>query len=224
MAHLALRYGTVPICRVRKQLVVVEEEKIEVSRMKNVSRALTNLFAATSLCLLVAGCSSLGSADSTTNPAREAGVLASRLCILNDTGKTIPMIRELGPYVNGDHHPDPEGPLAPGATWCTNGYDSYSDSVRLKHALDVTAQILFTADGKDRSNWGASNESIGSPLVIFDTGVQSDPFLTRRLFSTDFQWETDVTMPQYSQPNHDYHIRRLDDSEFFKEWLITVRR
>jgi hypothetical protein len=94
----------------------------------------------------------------------------------------------------------------------------------VKHALDVTAQILFTADGTDRSNWGASNESIGSPLVIFDSGAQSDPFLTRRLFSTDVQWETDVTMPQYSQPNHEYHIRRLDDSEFFKEWLITVRR
>ena len=191
--------------------------------MKKPFRACGTLLAAAFLSVLVAGCSSAGSADSTTSPSREAGVLASRMCILNDTGKTIPMIRELGPYINGDHHPDPEGPLAPGATWCTNGYDSYSNSVRIKHALDVTAQILFTSDGKDRANWGASNESIGSPFVIFDAGVESDPFLTRRIFDTGFVWETNVTMPLYSQPNHDYHIRRLDDSEFFKEWLITVR-
>jgi hypothetical protein len=184
--------------------------------VKKVSREWAALLAAATLSILLAGCSSSGSADSPTTPEREAGILGSRLCILNDTGKTIPMIRERGPFKNADHHADPAGPLAPGATWCTNGYNSFNaDWIQ-----DATADILFTADGSDHVFWGVDN-SWAAPAEI-SWGRELYGFLNH--FSPEgIEWETDLTYPQDALVEHRYHIRRLDDSEFFKEWLVTVR-
>jgi hypothetical protein len=148
--------------------------------------------------------------------SRQARVLGSELCILNDTPKTIHWVGELGPYKTGDHHPDAAGPLAPGAKWCTNGYNAYSSEI------DVAAQIIFTQDGSDRSNWGAFNGWFGGQILRYSVGDQD--LFSHGSFEAIWTWETDVTRPEFSQPNHDYHLRRLDDTEFFKEWLVTVRR
>ena len=182
------------------------------------TRLTGTLVSASTAALLLAGCSASDSAPLTasTSVSREARVLGSELCILNDTPKTIHWVGELGPYKNGDHHPDAAGPLAPGAKWCTNGYNAYT------FELDVAAQIVFTRDGSDKSSWGADNNWFGQQLVRYtyangDVGIGTT-------FEALWSWERDVTLPEFSQPNHDYHIRRLDDTEFFKEWLVTVRR
>ena len=168
------------------------------------------------LTVLLTGCSASGSADSVPTPAREASARGSRLCILNDTVKTIPMIRERGPFINGDHHPDPFGPLAPGATWCTNGYSSFNaDWIQ-----DATADILFTPDGSDHVYWGVDN-SWALPAEI-SWGRERFGFLNH--FAPEGSvWEVDLTYPQDALVEHRYHVRRLDDTEFFKEWLVTVR-
>ena len=153
---------------------------------------------------------------STETASREASLLASRLCILNDTTKTLPMVREFGPFENSDHHPDPEGPLKPGKTWCTNGYNSTSGF----YNADATAEILFTEDGSDQIAFGVINPWMYYPIIYWGSGPQG----FSNDWDTEHAWERDLTYPDKSQPQHSYHIRRLDDSEFFKEWLVTVRR
>jgi len=184
----------------------------------NISRWASTIASASIAALLLAGCSASDSVSSTgsTSVSREARVLGSELCILNDTPKTIHWVGELGPYKNDDHHPDAAGPLAPGAKWCTNGYNSYA------HGLDVAAQIIFTRDGSDKSSWGADNNWFGQQLIRY-TYANGDVG-SGTTFEAIWSWEMDVTLPEFSQPNHDYHLRRLDDTEFFKEWLVTVRR
>ena len=173
---------------------------------------------------LVASCASSGAEPTAhASASREAALRASHLCILNGTDKTIPMIRELEPFNNDDHHPDPAGPLAPGEKWCTNGYSSYGSNAT-KNYFDVTAQILFAPGGSDLSNWGVNNDFLAWPAARYGTGEDSTPFPEENTFETRTSWETDVTLPKNSTHSHDYHIRRLDDTEFFKEWLITVRR
>ena len=185
--------------------------------MMKMSRAGTAIILVSIISVLVTGCSASGSADSVPTPAREASSRGSRLCILNDTAKTIPMIRERGPFINGDHHPDPFGPLAPGATWCTNGYSSFNaDWIQ-----DATADILFTPDGSDHVYWGVDN-SWASPAEI-SWGRERFGFLNH--FAPEGSvWEVDLIYPQDALVEHRYHVRRLDDTEFFKEWLVTVRR
>lgn len=69
------------------------------------------------------------------------------------------------------------------------------------------------------SNW------VLSPPIMF-YGQQK---LSRSFQPGSDPWEKDITMPDplsslsQTEPSHDYHLRRLRDSEFFKEWLITVR-
>lgn len=186
------------------------------------------MFGRVSVCLLVVatvsfplmGCSADGppSSQPSNSISREASPRGSQLCILNGTDKTIPMVREMGPFRSGDHHPDPAGPLAPGAKWCTNGYNgvTWPD-------MDVAAQILFDENGTDRSNWGAYNPWAGDAGIKWGNGDEDS--LTQFIisFTPQISWETDATFPENTQPNHDYHIRRLDDTEFFKEWLVTVR-
>ena len=162
------------------------------------------------------GCATSPSPSDTAS--REASARGSHLCILNETGKTLPMVREFGPFATGDHHPDPAGPLAPGATWCTHGYNSYTKQGR----LDVTAEILFTDDGSEKSHWAASNIWSEGASLVYDA-ESGDAAFNYRFTPAFSTWEADSTIPK-RQPNHEYHIRRLDDSEFFKEWLVTVRR
>ncbi len=169
---------------------------------------------------LLTGCATPASdsAVSTETTAREAGIRGSRLCILNETTKTFPLVRERGPFDNGDHQADPEGPLAPGETWCTSGYDSYSADDR----QDATAEIQFTADGSEQVYWGVLNPWLLDPMISW--GWQKGGGFVHEYDTEDGNpWETDVVFPKNSEPRHDYHIRRLDDTEFFKEWLVTVR-
>ena len=182
------------------------------------SRVSTVLFGAAMVSLLVAGCSSSDSqsAASSTTALREASIRGSRLCILNETGKTIPLIRERGPFINGNHHPDPEGPLAPEATWCTNGYNSFNAD----WGQDATADILFTADGSDHAYWAVSNPWLGAPQISWGREIYG---YLNHYEPTGSSWEVDLTYPEDALVEHHYHIRRLDDSEFFKEWLLTVR-
>ena len=69
-----------------------------------------------------------------------------------------------------------------------------------------------------------SNRRLTSPIMQYG----------RDKIDGDFQpgpdpWEVDVTLPkanpveQGAGPTHDYHLRRLDDTTNFKEWLVTVR-
>ena len=185
-----------------------------------ISRASTLLSVAVGVTIVLTGCSSSGSDSSPSTPlaSRDASARGSHLCILNDTGKTLPMVREFGPFATGDHHPDPAGPLAPGATWCTHGYNSYTKQGR----LDVTAEILFTDDGSEKSHWAASNIWSEGASLVYDA-ESGDAAFNYRFTPAFSTWEVDSTIPK-RQPNHEYHIRRLDDSEFFKEWLVTVRR
>jgi hypothetical protein len=165
--------------------------------------------------LTLTGCATASVPTSTFSEAlRVASLKGSELCILNETGKTIPLVQQLGDP-DPDSHPDAPGPVAPGGKWCSNGYNSYTDSFDI---FDVTAQIFFTADRGDEARWGAINKVVMPPGVRYGNGGFSDGF-----GGWWGNWETDVSLQRDGYPNHDFHIRRLDDTEFFKEWLITVR-
>jgi hypothetical protein len=165
--------------------------------------------------LTLTGCATASVPTSTFSEAlRVASLKGSELCILNETGKTIPLVQQLGDP-DPDSHPDAPGPVAPGGKWCSNGYNSYTDSFDI---FDVTAQIFFTADRADEARWGAINKVVMPPVVRYGNGGFSDGF-----GGWWGNWETDVSLQRDGYPNHDFHIRRLDDTEFFKEWLITVR-
>ncbi len=170
---------------------------------------------------LLTGCATPASEPvaSTETASREAGLRGSRLCILNETTKTFPLVRERGPFDNGDHQADPPGPLAPGKTWCTSGYNSYSAD----GDYDATAEIQFTRDGSEQVYWGVLNMWLGDPMISWGSALGGG-FVQKYDTSDGNLWEIDRVYPKNAQPNHDYHIRRLDDSEFFKEWLVTVRR
>jgi len=194
---------------------------------KSMSRAVTKctvgLVAAFAAALL-SSCTAfeIGS-NATSSPSREAGLRGSRLCIVNGTTQTIPMVRERGPFVNGDHHPNPEGPLAPEATWCTAGYNSWTDNGLTK---DIGAEILYQSDGSDRVFWAALNSAIAAPVIQWAQIATPDDVdnLGWRI-QTFYGWEEDLTYPLgRDTPSHDYHIRRLNDSEYYKEYVVTVRR
>jgi hypothetical protein len=159
--------------------------------------------------------------SSPTDATREAGIRASRLCFLNDTTKTIAMVKEWGTFNTGDHHPDPEGPLPPGKTWCTNGFDSGGKNPEI---TDATAQLIFNSDGTDAIAWGVFNSWLYSPKIFWDYANTNLSYLTYH-HQADTGWEFDLTFPYDSSGlrQHDYHVRRLDDSEFFIEWLVTIR-
>jgi hypothetical protein len=170
---------------------------------------------------LLTGCATPASEPvaSTETASREAAPRGSRLCILNETKKTFPLVRERGPFDNGDHQADPPGPLAPGKTWCTSGYNSYSAN----GSFDATAEIQFTRDGSEQVYWAVDNPWLTDPVISWGSALGGG-FVSRYDTFDGNPWETDEVYPKDAQPNHDYHIRRLDDSEFFKEWLVTVRR
>ena len=162
-------------------------------------------------------------ACSSGSTSREASAYrASHLCVLNGTDKTIMSVGEFEMTRTGESHPDPTGPLEPGATWCTNGYNSF------RHGLstyDASLEIRFSETEGDYSRFIVSNWDLTSPMMQFG----------QRAFDNDFQpgpepWEKDVTIPNpnaangQTGPSHDYHLRRLDDTTYFKEWLISVRR
>jgi hypothetical protein len=159
--------------------------------------------------------------------SREASAYrASRLCVLNDTDKTIMSVGEYEMTRTGESHPDPTGPLKPDATWCTNGYNSFEDSNG--DTQDASVEIKFSEAGGDFTRFAVNNPGSGYPTMVygqrtFDQGYFQPGFM-------NLPWEVDDTVPDSNTsnprtgPSHDYHMRRLDDTPDFKEWLITVRR
>jgi hypothetical protein len=144
--------------------------------------------------------------------------------VLNDTDKTIVSVGEFEMIRTGESHPDPTGPLEPGATWCTNGYNSFKQDI-LTNPSDANVEIRFTNNYGDFMQFVVSNWALSSPIMEFGRDKIDDRFLPG--FDP---WEIDVTIPtanpvnQQVGPSHDYHLRRLDDTTYFIEWLITVRR
>ncbi len=180
------------------------------------------IFAATSLAACAPGGSSSGSTEGTSREA--SAYRASRLCVLNDTDKTIMSVGEFEMIRTGESHPDPTGPLEPGATWCTNGYNSFKQD-KLTSPSDASVEIRFTDNYGDFMQFVVSNWPLTSPIMEFGRDKVDDAFQP----GPD-PWEIDVTIPranpvnQQVGPSHDYHLRRLDDTTYFIEWLITVRR
>jgi hypothetical protein len=180
------------------------------------------LIAVSSLTACASDGASLAPATEATD--REAGAYrASHLCVLNGTDKTIMSVGEYGDMERtGETHPDPTGPLAPGATWCTNGYNSFRDYNGT--VVDASVQITFANTDNDYVRFLVNNPRDGYP----------DMWLGQEEWHRWFQpgplgddWEIDVTYPNENttstSPKHDYHLRRLDDTTNFKEWLVTVR-
>jgi hypothetical protein len=164
------------------------------------------------------------SSDSSQNDDRQASSLASRLCVLNGTDKTFLNIGESDLFTRvSETHPDPSGSLEPGATWCTNGFNS----IALKRdgaVYDASVEITFTDAGDDFVSFWVLNRFIDPPQIR--AGRTSYDIFFFEPWGAG-SWETDVTIPDWSGEAaylyHDYHVRRLDDSEYFKEWLVTVR-
>lgn len=197
--------------------------------------AITNLYrvaagaALTVLALTtLSACSSGGSSAITPKEEmdREAGAYrASRLCVLNGTDKTILSVGEFEMSRKGETHPDPTGPLKPGATWCTNGYNSFTDS--FGDTQDASVEIRFAESGGDFARFAVSNPGGGYPVMEFGQETWDWLFTPG---TEGMLWEEDITIPDpnsvYSKtgPAHDYHLRRLDDTPLFKEWLVTVKR
>jgi hypothetical protein len=191
--------------------------------LKSVALGALTVISAASLAACASGGSTSGNQTATTT--REASAYrASHLCVLNDTDKTIMSVGEYEMTRTGESHPDPTGPLKPGATWCTNGYESFKYETNVS-PYDANVEIKFAGTGGDFTRFLVSNWALTSPLMLFGQGT----------LNGDFQpgpdpWEIDVTYPDpnvlnpKTGPSHDYHLRRLDDTPYFKEWLVTVRR
>lgn len=148
---------------------------------------------------------------------------ASHLCVLNATDTTILSVGEFAMRRTGESHPDPTGPLEPGATWCTNGYNSFQYGTT--SPSDANVEIRFTDNYGDFMQFVVSNWEFTSPLMEYGRNKIDDTF-----DPGPDPWEIDVTIPKPNAANgqtgasHDYHLRRLDDTTYFIEWLITVRR
>jgi hypothetical protein len=182
---------------------------------------LTALVATTLVACSPAGNSSVSTESATTREA--SAYRASRLCVLNDTDTTIVSVGEFDMKRVGESHPDPTGPLEPGATWCTNGYNSFQ--LPPQSPSDANVEIRFTNNYGDFMQFLVSNWSLASPIMQYGRDMLNDKFQPG-----PEAWEKDVTLPKASPvnqedgPTHDYHLRRLDDTTYFIEWLITVRR
>jgi hypothetical protein len=185
---------------------------------------LTALVATTLVACSPAGNSSVSTESATTREA--SAYRASRLCVLNDTDKTIMSVGEFEMTRLDVTHPDPTGPLEPRATWCTNGYNSLQDVA--KNTWDASVDIRFSNDPEDFGRFLVRNAGFDYPTMW------SGQVNRIMLWSPGFlgaEWERDLTIPVVfpdaslnDRPTHDYHLRRLDDTPDFKEWLITVRR
>ena len=166
-------------------------------------------------------------ACSAEETSREAGAYrASRLCVLNDTDKTIMSVGEYEMTRTGESNPDPTGPLKPGATWCTNGYNSFTDRDGL--TWDASVEVKYAETGGDYTRFAVSNPGDGFPTMVYGQQVFDQGYLQPGYMGSP--WEYDDTVPESDTsnprtgPSHDYHLRRLDDTQYFKEWLVTVRR
>ena len=193
------------------------------SARKVVAAAAIAIFAMTTL---VACASGVSSATATKDAiGREAGAYrASHLCVLNGTDKTILSVGEFEMTRTGETRPDATGPLEPGATWCTNGYNAFTDSSG--ETMDASVEIMFAESGGDFTRFAVSNPGNGYPFIQFGQQTWDWTFTPG---TYDAPWEMDTTIPDqgpiYTKtgPAHDYHVRRLDDTPNFKEWLVTVR-
>jgi hypothetical protein len=192
---------------------------------KSVAPGALTVISAASLAACASGSST--DADQLGTTTREASAYrASHLCVLNDTDKTIMSVGEYVMTRTGESHPDLTGPLKPGATWCTNGYNSFEDSNG--DTQDASVEIKFSEAGGDFTRFAVNNPGSGYPKMVygqrtFDQGSFMPGFM-------GLPWETDDTVPDNhtynprTGPSHDYHMRRLNDTPDFKEWLVTVRR
>jgi hypothetical protein len=193
------------------------------SARRVVAAAAIAIFAMTTL---VACASGVSSATATKDAiGREAGAYrASHLCVLNGTDKTILSVGEFEMTRTGETHPDPTGSLKSGATWCTNGYNAFTDN--FETTMDASVEIKFAESGGDFARFAVSNPGNGYPFIQFGQQTWDWLFYPGRNYDP---WEIDTTIPDpedsYSKtgPAHDYHIRRLDDTPNFKEWLVTVK-
>lgn len=175
----------------------------------------------------VAACSSASSAgEAPANGAsREASAYrASHLCVLNDTGKSILSVGEYEMTRVDVTHPDPTGPLAPGETWCTDGYNALKNEAG--STWDASVEVRFSDTPQDFARFLVRNAALDVPTMW--CGQENRAILWTPGFFAD--WEIDLTLPaqrlgdpQLTGPRHDFHLRRLDDTPNFKEWLVTVR-
>ena len=187
---------------------------VKISAAKAVAAAAIIVLASTTLVACSSGSTS-----------REAGAYrASHLCVLNDADTTIMSVGEFAMKRTGESHPDPTGPLKPGATWCTNGYNAFKEDA-FTSPSDANVEIRFTENYGDFMQFLVSNWALTSPIMEYGREQVEDRFQPG-----PEPWEKDVTLPEpnvlnpKTGPSHDYHLRRLDDTTNFKEWLITVRR
>jgi len=185
---------------------------------------LTVLVAATLVACAPAGNASISTESATTREA--SAYRASRLCVLNDTDKTIMSVGEFEMTRLDVTHPDPTGPLAPGEMWCTDGYNALQDVAR--STWDASVDIRFSNDPDDFARFLVRNAGFDYPTLwcgqVHRAILWSPGFLGE-------VWERDLTIPLVrpdaslnDRPTHDFHLRRLDDTPNFKEWLVTVRR
>jgi len=183
--------------------------------MARLSRWVVALATVVAMSFLVAGCSPTG--ESTSAPStdsRKASSLGSRLCIENATSQSIPLIRERGPFVNGDHLSDGEAELKPESFWCTSGYNSYRENTR----QDATAEISFASDGSDTVYWGVYNNLFDTPRITWGNPANGFHRYSEMLAGRTYE----LTYPQDSEPKHSYRIERVKDSTMFKEWRLTI--
>ncbi|MFZ4506034.1 MAG: hypothetical protein ACOYNK_06765 [Microbacteriaceae bacterium] len=177
----------------------------------------------------LAACASGGSTDGDQagTTTREASAYrASHLCVLNDTDKTIMSVGEYEMTRTGESHPDPTGPLKPGATWCTDGYESFvgEDGV----VQDASVEVRFNATNGDFARFAVRNPGGTYPIMVVGQEDWETLFFQPGILG--WVWETDITVPNPEEfnpktgPSHDFHLRRLNDTPDFKEWLVTVRR
>ncbi|CAB4909026.1 unannotated protein [freshwater metagenome] len=182
---------------------------------------------ALAISVLLAGCAVAkdGTVAPSSSPStsREASLYrASRICVENDTDKSLYKLSEVELSRTGPSHPDPAGPLAPGATWCTNGYNSFvSDTGK---DVDATVQIQFSDSPTDISKFKVGNPSLDSPWMTLGYISWDDTYWAP---GGNVPWERDLNLPREKSvvdgPRHDVHLRRADDSVNFIEWVVTVR-
>ena len=166
----------------------------------------------------LAACSSSGA------PREASAYRASHMCVLNGTDKAIMSVGEYEMTRLDVTHPDPTGPLDPGDTWCTDGYNAFKNEAG--STWDASVDVRFSDAPDDFARFLVRNGAFDYPTMW--CGQVNRVILWTPGF-LGIEWERDVTIPAQglggvqTAPVHDFHLRRLDDTPDYKEWLVTVR-
>ena len=180
---------------------------------------LTVLVAATLVACAPAGNASISTESATNRQA--SGYSPSSICVTNYSLETIMFVGEFEMNRTGQTVADPSGPLKRGDTWCTRGFEAFSDQTGM--FADAIVEVRFSSADSDVARFAARNGYMWTPYLAYGQKI-----LDNTLGPVPVYGYWDLTFPD---PNKDpsqsgtprsYLIEDPYDNGEFIEWVIQV--